>query len=500
MKNKTALFLFSVLLSVSPLLSRQAADAPAVGTSELLTRTRTALQQAEEDGIDVLAPRDFTHAQDAYEEALSLISRSKSEDLIARRLREALESLLAAEETARTAQLTVPNLIESRQAAVSAGADTLAGDSWERAEFRFEAAIRDIEREKTESAREEADEISGMFRVARRDALRNRVLGETRQLIEAAERRKGERLVPTLLLRAQQAVSRAEAALAEEDFETAQQEAEAATAEARHALAFIDQIERAQSRKEQWEAAMLPYDDLLTAVADSLGGRLNFSRGGWYTGRQLLNLIEKRLDSLAEANEMLHSDLARMRTSLEASLTEALTDLADAQNRIAELEKRIGVVEDERSAARDALERQAQIAERIKRAQDMFKPGDAVVLPDEEGHVILRLHGIKFGIGKTSVSRSQHAIINTAAEAIDLFPGAAITVEGHTDSQGGEKVNQEISERRARSVADYLRSKLGVAEERIQVKGCGESQPVADNSVASGRALNRRIDIVLTVP
>ena len=66
------------------------------------------------------------------------------------------------------------------------------------------------------------------------------------------------------------------------------------------------------------------------------------------------------------------------------------------------------------------------------------------------------------------------------------------TVEGHTDSEGDADYNLQLSERRAQAVADYLEAK-GVAVGRLTAKGIGESQPMADNDTAEGRAQNRRV-------
>ena len=67
-----------------------------------------------------------------------------------------------------------------------------------------------------------------------------------------------------------------------------------------------------------------------------------------------------------------------------------------------------------------------------------------------------------------------------------------VTVEGHTDGIGTEAANGDLSERRAKTVRDYLASK-GVASSRLTAQGLGETQPVADNTTAEGRAQNRRV-------
>jgi len=76
------------------------------------------------------------------------------------------------------------------------------------------------------------------------------------------------------------------------------------------------------------------------------------------------------------------------------------------------------------------------------------------------------------------------------------FEKTLIVVAGHTDSTGSNSYNQALSERRAASVADYLRSR-GVVDARIETVGFGEDHPIADNATAEGRALNRRVELSL---
>ena len=71
-----------------------------------------------------------------------------------------------------------------------------------------------------------------------------------------------------------------------------------------------------------------------------------------------------------------------------------------------------------------------------------------------------------------------------------------MVVEGHTDSQGSASSNQDLSQRRAEAVRDYLVSR-GIAGDRLTAQGFGPSRPIADNGTAEGRANNRRVEIVI---
>lgn len=72
---------------------------------------------------------------------------------------------------------------------------------------------------------------------------------------------------------------------------------------------------------------------------------------------------------------------------------------------------------------------------------------------------------------------------------------SCIRIEGHTDSKGTEEYNLALSQRRARSVVQYLVKHMGVAEDRLIIEGRGETEPVADNETEAGRQRNRRVQV-----
>ncbi len=103
---------------------------------------------------------------------------------------------------------------------------------------------------------------------------------------------------------------------------------------------------------------------------------------------------------------------------------------------------------------------------------------------------------ITFKSGGHTLNSSFYEVMDSVVLVVQEFEKTIIVSAGHTDSQGSDSYNQALSERRANSVAEYLLAK-GVIEARIESVGFGESQPIADNGSAEGRALNRRVEISL---
>ena len=102
------------------------------------------------------------------------------------------------------------------------------------------------------------------------------------------------------------------------------------------------------------------------------------------------------------------------------------------------------------------------------------------------------LQGVNFETNSDRLLAGASAVLNQVAETLLKYPEIKVEVQGHTDSDGAAAYNESLSSRRAQTVRDYLASK-GVAAGRMTVRGYGESEPVADNTTAAGKAQNRRV-------
>ncbi|MCQ4347227.1 OmpA family protein [Pseudomonas stutzeri] len=101
---------------------------------------------------------------------------------------------------------------------------------------------------------------------------------------------------------------------------------------------------------------------------------------------------------------------------------------------------------------------------------------------------------VKFDFDKDVVKEGYKADIRAVADFMREYPQTTTVVEGHTDSVGPDAYNQRLSERRANAVRSVLVNEYGVASERVDAIGYGESRPVADNATPEGRAINRRVE------
>jgi OOP family OmpA-OmpF porin len=122
------------------------------------------------------------------------------------------------------------------------------------------------------------------------------------------------------------------------------------------------------------------------------------------------------------------------------------------------------------------------------------RPGATVDVNGCEFKDVIKVPGVNFGANSDLLLPGTEAVLENAAATLNKHPTLQIEVAGHTDSDGPGDANYGLSERRAKTVRDYL-IRYGVDKERLTARGYGESQPIAENETIRGRATNRRVEL-----
>lgn len=113
-----------------------------------------------------------------------------------------------------------------------------------------------------------------------------------------------------------------------------------------------------------------------------------------------------------------------------------------------------------------------------------------------EGIKITFDSGIMFDVNKANLRPEAQQNLTDLAQILTKYDDTDILIEGHTDSDGTEEHNLELSRQRAQSVSNYLAS-MQVDATRFTIMGYGESQPVASNETSAGKQLNRRVELAI---
>nr|WP_316641037.1 OmpA family protein [uncultured Roseateles sp.] len=150
----------------------------------------------------------------------------------------------------------------------------------------------------------------------------------------------------------------------------------------------------------------------------------------------------------------------------------------------------------ELAAADAAAQRdQARVARRDARVSDLEMQLQALNAKKTDKGMVVTLGDVLFDSGKSQLLPTSSGNMSKLADFFKRNPQRSASIEGYTDSMGGEAANQALSERRAGAVKMALVS-LGVSSDRLSTQAHGEAMPVASNDTASGRQMNRRVEIV----
>lgn len=164
-------------------------------------------------------------------------------------------------------------------------------------------------------------------------------------------------------------------------------------------------------------------------------------------------------------------------------LAESQLSIQQQQEILAEREREL---EQEQMARMEAEERADEALERLR---------TIALVRTERTETIITLSGeVIFVTDRAELRPEARERLMAVAEALRASPGQEVTIEGHTDSRGSDEYNLDLSQRRADAVRAFL-IQQGVPPERTRAVGLGESQPIASNQSAEGRANNRRVEI-----
>lgn len=205
---------------------------------------------------------------------------------------------------------------------------------------------------------------------------------------------------------------------------------------------------------------------------------------------RILEQNRQMLETTSGEKQQLTLALAQKESELqqrERDLQQLERDLQSRSQRVAELE----------NAIREKDDRLRQLREKVDLALRGFSDSDLSV-EERNGRLYVSLsQNLLFPSGSKTINASGKSALASLATVLKNNPNIDITVEGHTDSDGESAFNWDLSVGRATTVVKEL-TRNGVSPERIIAAGRGEFYPVAPNSSASGKAQNRRTEIILT--
>lgn len=230
--------------------------------------------------------------------------------------------------------------------------------------------------------------------------------------------------------------------------------------------------------------APLRLDDARQAVvrlenAEAKGAREGELRHLAYLARQEMEIARTRASEGA-----LQAKVAALAKDRDELLLEArATELSRERERSAGYREEAALAHREAAQARESAERLARENADLK-AEETSRG------------IVFTMEDVVFATGGATLQPGAKQMLGRVADYLNEFPDRLVRIEGHTDSAGSDAFNQDLSERRATTVANFLIAQ-GVDPARVRAEGFGEQQPIAPNTNLAGRQQNRRVEIVM---
>jgi OOP family OmpA-OmpF porin len=454
----------------------------------LFAAQRAAIDAAQKNQVDVLAPGSFAQARLALGDAEKDYDKARKLDKVREKLAQSEAALAQAAKFAQTARTALATPLKARDDAAAAQAEKLARDAWLKGTERFAEAAGKVEKGDVPGAQKRGAEAEVLLRDTELLAIKGGILGEARDLITKADVAKVADLAPRTLAAAKKFVQQADLEITRSRYDTDVPKNLAAQAayEARHALFLAEVIGPLQEKDEDehaLEELLLSWEEPLKRMAAELGTNPRFDSGYLRPTQELLERIQQ---------------LQRDNRQQKLGLADREGQIAMLTTEVKRLEEKLGGVSDERVALQRRLDSQSRMRANIAQVENSFSPNEARVYRQGDD-LVISLMGITFPVGKSAIDPSSFALMGKVQEAIKLFPKSALIVEGHTDGDGGDSANLILSQDRADAVKQFLVSNMGLDAEKVSSIGYGETKPVASNQNAEGKARNRRIDLVMQI-
>ena len=450
-----------------------------------LVREMEARVGAARDGsVHLLAPRAFRDASERFDDAVRRWESGREDARFRELLAEAAERLEAAEGIAAAARSHFAEALTARASARAAEAGVRAPQAWERAEAELIEGGRRFEREDVEEAEVRAGKAAELYRRAARAGWRDLFLGPALNARTAALAAGAGEL-------ARRAFAEGETLLAdgEEDIELNRLE-DGARRAGEAALAAFTRAHRIAALFDSVRRRQVPLERIVDEHAADLA-RLAESAA-----------VEAQRNDTGATADRIASEIARLRTENARFAEDLASERAragDLESRLAAADGRLIEFEQRFTRARDELQAVREREARLREVQGLFSPSEGEVLLAGD-RIVLRLHGLTFESGGAEISESLHPLLAKVRRVITTFPGATVRIEGHTDAQGGARINEALSRERAMAVREHILSRVPIPSSRVEAVGLGEERPIASNETEAGRERNRRIEVVVTLP
>ena len=448
-----------------------------VNPADEVNRFDSEMSNAQKNQVNVLAPISFAKAEKYLNDAKKALAGGDELSKILEKISSGRLELERAEEMAQVARTALPNVIKARELARAAGATSL-GEDYVKAEKEFLKLTKAIEKNDLKYAQNNRDKVAASFDQLEVRAIKEQKLGEARKLTDQAEKEGAKKLAPQTLQIAEKSLKDADVFISEHRYEREmiQQKSSEALFQAKRLLEVTGQSKKIKEMEP--EDISLWVEGILSQTASTLSAP-DMRNESFDTQRE--NILGS-IGTLQDDKQFLASqDKAH------------IEEIGSLKQQIALLEGKTK----EEQATLERLERERRFNELFNEVAGYFDPDEAEVYKQGD-RLLIRLKAIQFPVGKSIIMPDNYGLLSKVQRAIRTFGEPDVVIEGHSDTTESEEVTEYLSQERAESVRKYLVANQTLPEDKIVAVGYGSKRPLASNETKEGRAINRRIDVVIS--
>lgn len=487
-KNKTSGIFYPIVIIISLFLITACAGTPsspeavlsmvsAENPVEMVNQLGGHIADARKNHLNVLSPTWYAKAESSYLKAKNDLEKGKELSDVRKYVNTAETQLQKAQEMAKISRSTLDELIEARSKARVAGATDL-GKDYVAAEKRFLGLTQAIENNDLRYAQNNRKKLADVFRQLEIRAIKEKTIGEVHILIDQAEKQGAKKITPRSFALAQEKLKEADEFITENpyDKDTMKKKADEALFMAKRLHPLMDQSRKIKSMDPEQIALWM--EESLYKTTRKLSAPDMRDQN-----------FEVQVENILGTIETLQSDHDFM-----------INKVNSQQQQMEILNQRIGLLDKQTrrgQADKERLAAEKQFNQRYNEVQTFFDSDEAEIYK-QENQLVIRLKAIKFPVGQSILMPGTYTLLSKVQRAIRTFGEPQVVVEGHTDSTGSDEVNEHLSQKRAEAVMEYLIANKTLPSDKIMAVGYGSVRPLASNETSQGRAINRRIDVIIT--
>lgn len=441
---------------------------------ELVGQLDAEVSSGRQNQFNVLSPTLFAKAEQNLIDAKVSLQKGDKISYILDNVAKAKAQMKGAEKNVEVAKTALAKTIKAREEARAVGATIYEAD-YAQVEESFLDLTRAIEDDNLKWAKKNQDKVIDLYRALEVRAIKEKTLGEVRKTIDQAAKEGARKLAPELYAEANKELQAVDSFISKNPYKKAEMLKKADTA-LFNAQRLVEQTRlRKKLQSMSSSQVALWMEDMLGKITTSL------------TAPDMRNQsTQTQLDNIIGSINSMQSDRQFMGDQVKILQAEKV---AKQQN-----EMRLA---SEKEAAEQRLAAERRFHKMYNEVQGFFRKEEAEVYK-QGTQLVIRLRSIQFPVGKAIIMPSNYELLSKVQKAVRTFGEPTVVVEGHSDSTGSAATNEILSQQRADAVKEYLVANQTLPAANISAVGFGSVRPLASNATASGRAVNRRIDLIIT--